>query len=65
MSAAETDASADPKAFATIRAELALKGYGLKKQPDDTLLITRWDLCREVESLDAAARFLKMIGGAR
>ena len=33
--------NATPKDFATLRAELALRGYGLKKHPDDTLLITR------------------------
>ncbi|MDC8772329.1 helix-turn-helix domain-containing protein [Paucibacter sp. hw8] len=58
-----TSASTDRKAFATIQAELALKGYGLE-QLEGALFITRWDLFRKVHTLEGAARFLAQIGGA-
>jgi hypothetical protein len=59
------DPNADRKRLATIRAELAIKGFVLRKQVDGTFLISKWDYCREVTSIDAAARFLEQICGAR
>ena len=53
----------DSKAFANIRAALALKGYMLLKMHDGTLLIERWGLSRTVDSLTQAAQFLAQIGG--
>jgi hypothetical protein len=59
------DSDAGRKRLATVRAELAMKGFVLRKQVDGTFVISKWDYCREVASLDAAARFLEKIGGAR
>ena len=59
------DLADDRKRLATIRAQLARKGYSLQKLDDGTLLISKWDYCREVDSLDAASRFLAQIGGAK
>ena len=57
------DSDAGRKRLATVRAELAMKGFVLRKQVDGTFLIIKWDYCREVDSLDAASRFLAQIGG--
>jgi hypothetical protein len=43
--------------------QLAIKGFGLQTQVDGTFLIIKWDYCREVDSLDAASRFLAQLGG--
>ena len=59
------DPDAVSKRLATVRAQLAIKGFDLQKQVDGTFLISKWDYCREVTSIDAAARFLEKIGGAR
>ncbi len=59
------DPDAVSKRLATVRAQLAIKGFVLRKQVDGTFLISKWDYCREVTSIDAAARFLEKIGGAR
>ena len=57
------DPDAVRKRLATIRAQLAMKGFGLQTQVDGTFLIIKWDYCREVDSLDAASRFLAQLGG--
>ena len=53
----------DGKAFANIRAALALKGYVLLKMHDGTLLIERWGYSRTVDGIAQAAVFLAQIGG--
>ncbi|MCV2367321.1 hypothetical protein [Roseateles oligotrophus] len=65
MSAADTDASADPKAFATLQAQFSLKGYALLRMADGVILAERWGFIRQLDSLAQAAQFLHQIGGAR
>ena len=57
------DPDAVSKRLATVRAQLAIKGFDRQKQVDGTFLISKWDYCREVDSLDAASRFLAQLGG--
>lgn len=56
------------KAFATLQAELALRGFALVGiGADDGPLsyrVGRWNLSRELHDLAAVAAFLKQIGGA-
>ena len=52
------------KAFATLSAQLALRGYSLHELSDETFFITRWNLSRHVADLQAVARFARQIGGA-
>lgn len=62
-----TGASAD-KAFLTLRALLALKGYRLHRTTagDGTVCfyVTRWGMARELRDMPAVARFLNQVGGA-
>lgn len=59
----------DGKRFATLRAHLALKGYSLSRTAASDgpvcFYVTRWSMARELASLDAVARFLDQVGGAR
>lgn len=55
----------DRKAFATLRAHLALKGYELYRQRDGAMLITKWGLLKTLADVDEASKFLQQIGGAR
>ena len=59
------DPDAVSKRVAPVRAQLAINGIARQTQVDGTCLISKWDYCREVTSIDAAARFLEKIGGAR
>ena len=58
----------DCKRFATLRARLALAGWGLiRTDPTDGAPIyfaTRWNMPRELADLAAVARFLDQVGGA-
>lgn len=60
---------AEEKRFAMLAAQFALAGHALiKTQPgrgSAPLYATRWGLIKPLASLDAAARFLREIGGAQ
>ena len=61
--------AAEEKKFATLAAQFALSGHALvKAQPDDqraSFYAVRWGWIKPLASLDAAARSLRKIGGAR
>ena len=56
------------KLFFTLRAHLALKGYGVSRtQGGDGPVcfhVSRWGMTRELRDLAAVARFLEQVGGA-
>ena len=58
----------DGKWFASLRAPLALKGYGLSRTAASDgpvcFYVTRWGMARELRDLVAVARFLDQLGGA-
>ena len=60
-----TDGSAD-KAFLTLRAHLALKGYSLSRTHGDDgparFFVTRWNLVRELSDLAAVRAFAEQVG---
>jgi len=60
-----TEASAD-KAFQTLRAELALRGYGLSRTHGDDgpvcFHINRWGMVRELRDLAAVRAFAAQVG---
>jgi len=55
------------RAFCTLRAQFAVLGHCLYRivSGDGTILYLagKWGYCRELKSLEAAAIFLKLIGG--
>ena len=53
----------DRKRFATIQAELAIKGYSLTELAGGGFLIFKWNLSRHVADLRGAVNFLRQIGG--
>lgn len=66
--AQDGDAVAIDKAFRTLQAEFALLGHALVDlhgSGPDAYLVTRWNCCRGLPSLQAAGAFLRQIGGAR
>lgn len=67
MSAA-TDREAERKAFATLRAALALRGYALhRSDPHDgevVFVATRWGHARELKTLAAVVQFAGQVGAA-
>lgn len=52
------------KAFATLQAAFALKGFALVKLADHTLIAERWGYVRALDDMNQAAQFLVQIGGA-
>ena len=62
-----TGAGAD-KTFLTLRARLALKGYGLSRTHAGDgpvwFYVNRWGMVRELRDLAAVAQFLDQVGGA-
>ena len=58
----------DGKRFATLRANLALKGYSLSRTAASDgpvcFYVNRWNMARELRDLAAVARFLDQVGGA-
>ena len=59
---------ATDKRFATLRAELALRGHALRRTDTDEgprYLIARWGMTRELRDLAAVARFLEQVGGVK
>ena len=61
------DADADRKAFESLRAACALRGYTLaRSNPDDgpvTYWASRWGLIRELRTLADVDAFVRMIAG--
>jgi len=62
-----TDAGAD-KAFLTLRAHLALKGYSLHRTAAGDgpvcFYVTRWGMARELPDIAAARAFAEQVGAA-
>ena len=62
-----TGAGAD-KAFLTLRALLALKGYSLSRTPADDgpvcFHVNRWGMVREFRDIEAARAFAEQVGAA-
>ena len=50
------------KRRATLVAELALRGYELKRTAEGTFIVHRWGLTRALDSLDAVASFAQQMG---
>lgn len=59
-------AGADGKRFATLQARLALRGFTLTRVDAAgcpvVYTVTRWNLARELATLDAVAAFADMVG---
>ena len=53
---------AEQKRFANAQARLALHGYVLRKLSDGGFICTKWNLCRELTSLDDVERFASLVG---
>lgn len=57
------------KTFATLQAELALRGHQLlrvdRRPKPDTFIVTAWGHSREFKTLDQVAAFLEIVGGPR
>ena len=51
------------KRLADITARLALKGFSLYPLHNDELLVTQWGMSKTLPSIEAAERFLRMVGG--
>jgi len=66
--AARGERDQQDKAFATRRAELALRGYSLSRTHSDdgpsVFHVSRWGMVRELRDLPAVTAFLRQIGGA-
>ncbi|MDE2565331.1 MAG: hypothetical protein KGL50_06070 [Burkholderiales bacterium] len=56
------DASFCGKRFSALQAELALKGHELRRLPDGTLWVSRWNLSRRLAGLDEAEAFARQVG---
>ena len=52
------------KAFATLAAQLALRGYSLQELAGDGYLIGRWNLTRHFADLHAVAQFAREVGAS-
>mgnify|MGYP001486976017 CR=1 FL=1 len=57
------------KLFATLCAQLALRGHQLlrvdRRPKPDTFIVTAWGHSREFRTLDQVAAFLEIVGGPR
>lgn len=58
-----SSASGDRKAFATMQAAYALKGYALLRLADGAMLAERWGYLRTLDNMTQAVQFLQQIGG--
>lgn len=61
--AAELDAEAERKAFATLQAEFALAGHELVRLADGSLMVGRWGLSRPLASTEEARAWLSRVTG--
>lgn len=59
---AEAATESKAKRHATIAASLALRGFALHVTDTGTFIVARWNLARELASLDAVADFACMVG---
>ena len=55
----------DRKHFATLQAQLAMRGYTLREWQCDGYQIARWNLVKHAPDLKAVGQFLRSIGGAQ
>ena len=53
------------KRRAALAAELALRGYELKRTAEGTFIVHRWGLTRELDCLDAVSAFVRQVGDQR
>ncbi len=58
------EARAESKRHATLQAQLALRGFVLRKLDTGEYVVTKWQLCRELADLNAVARFATLVGAA-
>lgn len=56
------EATAASKREATVRAQLALAGYELRRTVEGPLLVLRWGRVRELRDVDAAEAFAVTVG---
>jgi hypothetical protein len=56
------DTKGERKRFATLQAELAMRGYELRHGTDGALYIVRWGLSREVQGIEGAESFARQVG---
>ena len=59
---ADASARMAEKRRAALAAELALRGYELKRTAEGTFIVHRWGLTRALDSLDAVASFAQQVG---
>lgn len=59
-----TDLDADRKAFCTLRAHLALRGYSVFELSDGTFIASKWNLTKPLADLRALAVFARQLGCA-
>lgn len=52
------------KRLASVTAKLAMLGFELHPLTGEQLLVGRWNMSRTLASVEAAERFLVMVGGA-
>ena len=57
-------ASREHKRLVNLQAEFARRGFTLDPLIETKVLVRRWGLSRVLDDLDAAERFLKLLGGA-
>jgi hypothetical protein len=50
------------KAFATLQARFALRGFTLWQQPSGTFVVSRWNLMREFDSEAEVEHFAQQVG---
>lgn len=54
---------ADRKAFATMQAKLAFRGFALHAQDDGSFLAVRWNCCKPLADLAEVHAFLHQVSG--
>ena len=54
----------DTKAFATLQAKAALKGWEAVTLPGGGYVVARWTLTRSLPDLQALEKFLREVGAA-
>jgi hypothetical protein len=59
----EQDTAAGAKAFATLQAQLALRGFSLTELAGGGYLVSRWDRTGHLNDLRSVREFLRRVGG--
>lgn len=54
----------EAKAFATLQAKAALKGWQVERMMDGSVVIARWTLTRSLPDVAALKQFLRQVGVA-